>query len=64
MAIKYRVVMIESEAGWGQRVDDVLDFDTETEARTYETNYNAKYNPPGPTPAWYIVASYSGPVSV
>lgn len=64
MAIKYRVVMIESEAGWGQRVDEVRDFDTGEEATTFVKSYNDKHNPPGPTPSWYILASYSGAVTV
>lgn len=64
MAIKHKVVLIESEAGWGQRVDEVLHFDTETEAREYVKDYNDNWNPPGPAPSWYTVASYSGQVIV
>lgn len=60
--MKYAVTIIESERGWGQRVDDVLYFDTEKEAIDYANDYNKRHNPPGPVPDWYMVASYSGEV--
>lgn len=52
--------MIESERGWGQRVDEVKEFDTAEEAQQFAKDYNTKYNPPGPVPDWYIVARYVG----
>lgn len=63
MTIKYRVYFIESERGWGTKVDDTRDFNTENEARKFVKEYNDKHNPPGPTPDWYYMASYHGPVS-
>lgn len=63
MAIKYRVYFIESERGWGTKVDDTRDFDTEDEARRFVKEYNDKHNPPGPVPDWYYMASYHGPVA-
>ena len=38
-------------------------FDNEHEARAYAEEYNRKYNPPGPTPDWYMVAQYRGKVN-
>lgn len=58
----YRVEIIESELGWGQKVDEVIHFDNEEEARQYVTDYNRKHNPPGPTPDWYMIALYVGKV--
>lgn len=57
---KYHVQMIESARGWGQRVDEVKEFDTAEEAQQFAKDYNTKYNPPGPVPDWYIVARYVG----
>ena len=54
--MKTHVYMIESERGWGQKVDEVKEFDTRAEAEKFAKDYNDKYNPPGPTPDWYIVA--------
>lgn len=57
----YRVDMIESERGWGQRVDDSIYFDNEAEAIQYVKDYNEKYNPPQETvPDWYMIAEYVG----
>ena len=56
---KYRVDIIESEAGWGQSIDETLYFETETEAIEYCKTYNNKHNPPmDQTPNWYIYARY------
>lgn len=59
---RYKVVIIESERGWGSKVDEVLYFDNEAEARQYVRDYNDKYNPPGPAPDWYMLARYEGEV--
>lgn len=56
----HKVYIIESEAGWGQKVDEVKLFETKSEALKFVEDYNAKYNPPGPVPAWYMVAQYAG----
>jgi hypothetical protein len=40
------VWIIESEGGWGQRIDEVIEFPTEEEAQKYCSEYNKKYNPP------------------
>lgn len=59
----YRVDIIESERGWGSKIDDTIYFDNEREAVTYVQEYNDKYNPPGPAPDWYMIARYVGKVS-
>ncbi len=51
-----KVYMIESERGWGQKIDEVKSFPTLEEAQKFANEYNEKYNPPGPAPDWYIVA--------
>ena len=53
---KTKVLIIESEAGWGSRVDSEKEFDTKEEAIKYCKEYNDEYNPPGSTPEWYMYA--------
>ena len=60
MPRQFRVDIIESEAGWGSKVVDSKYFDTEIEARSWADIYNRKYNPPGATPSWYMIAVYEG----
>lgn len=56
-----KVFIIESEAGWGQRVDETLTFPTRAEAETYCREYNRKHNPPmDNTPSWYMYARLEG----
>ena len=57
----YRVDIIESERGWGQRVDETLYFDNEAEAREYCRNFNAR-NTEAVAPDWYMRADYCGKV--
>lgn len=63
----YRVDIIESERGWGSKIDETIYFDNEMEARTYAKDYNEKYNPPlkpgQGVPDWYMYASYEGKIS-
>lgn len=55
----YRVDIIESERGWGQKVDETIYFDNESEARDYVKQYNDKHNPPVQVvPDWYMYAEY------
>jgi hypothetical protein len=58
----YRVDMIESERGWGQKLDETLYFDNEAEARQYAKDYNLKHNNKDYVPDWYIRADYVGKV--
>jgi hypothetical protein len=59
----YRVDIIESERGWGQKIDETIYFDNEAEARTYAINYNNKYNNLDYVPDWYMRAEYVGKVA-
>lgn len=56
-----KVYIIESEKGWGKRIEDTLEFDTPELAEKYCREYNRKYNPPmDVTPDWYMYASMDG----
>lgn len=59
--VAYKVVIIESERGWGQKVDEVKYFDNESDALKFVEQYNADL-PPGPAPDWYMIARYEGRV--
>lgn len=41
---RYRVDVIESERGWGQKIDDQVYFDTLEEAKAYQKEVNSKNN--------------------
>jgi len=56
--MKYYVEIIESERGWGQRLDEVKEFDTSEQADTFVTSYNAENNQPT-VPDWYMYARRS-----
>lgn len=58
---RWRVDIIESERGWGQKIDDRKFFDTEQEARDYVVEYN-KDNNLDYVPDWYMRAD--GPTKV
>ena len=59
----YRVDIIESERGWGSKVDEVKYFDTMESAKefckTFNTDNNLDY-----VPDWYMRADYVGTVPV
>jgi hypothetical protein len=59
----FRVSIVEYERGWGSKVDQVLYFDDEEEAKKYARNYNAMYNTETTVPDWYMVAQYDGQVT-
>jgi hypothetical protein len=52
----FKVFIIESERGWGTRVDETKEFPTREEAYQFCKEYNNKYNPPGGSPDWYMYA--------
>lgn len=52
----YRVDIIESEAGWGSRVDESIYFPFRSDAEIYVKNYNEEFNMEPTTPAWYMAA--------
>ena len=52
-----KVLIIESERGWGQKIDEVKEFATREEAEKFCREYNDKYNPPmDSAPDWYMYA--------
>ncbi len=56
-----KVYIIESEAGWGQKVDETKEFPTREEAIEWAKAYNNKHNPPrDTTPSWYMYAEVEG----
>lgn len=55
MSEKIKVEIIESERGWGQRIDETIEFDTLPEARLFIKEYNAKNNEVE-VPDWYMYA--------
>jgi hypothetical protein len=58
MAIKeviYTAVLIESERGWGQRVDEVREFKTEKKRDDFIKEFNSHNNKPT-VPDWYMYA--------
>lgn len=52
---KVKVEIIESEAGWGQRIDGERTFANRGLATIYVNRYNS-YNDKPVTPAWYMYA--------
>lgn len=53
--IKYTAVIIESERGWGSKIDDVREFDTEKERDDFIFEYNLQ-NTGTFAPDWYMRA--------
>ena len=58
----YKVEIIESERGWGQRIDEIKYFDSEPEAKAFCVEFN-KANNLEHVPDWYMYANYCGKVS-
>lgn len=63
MSLKYRVAYHESERGWGSD-DWTTDYNTEKEALDKVKETNDKYCSTKEVPAYYIRATYMGPVTV
>lgn len=57
----YKVNIIESERGWGQKIDEVKYFDNEVEAKSFVREFNSKNDKPY-VPDWYMYAEYCGKV--
>jgi len=55
----FKVEIIESERGWGSKVDEVKFFDNEQEAKDFCKIYNSK-NTEKVVPDWYMYATYAG----
>jgi hypothetical protein len=58
----YKVTIMESERGWGQRIDEVKYFDNETDAKAYVNSFNS-HNTATEVPDWYMYAQYDGRVA-
>ncbi len=56
---KHRVNIIESERGWGQKIDEVKTFDTKDEALAFCNKFNERNNE-DTVPDWYMRADYVG----
>lgn len=55
--MKYVVPMLESESGWGSKIDGYAGpFKDEAEADRYVKAYNLKYNNESVVPNYYIAA--------
>lgn len=39
---KFKVIIIESERGWGQKIDEIKSFDTMEEAEKFIKDHNAQ----------------------
>jgi len=51
----WKVTVIESERGWGQRVDEVKEFKSYEDAKKFQIDFN-KDNTADVAPDWYMVA--------
>ena len=56
----FKVNIIESERGWGSKIDESIYFDNAEEAKKYVREYNEKYNNKDYVPDWYMYAEYVG----
>lgn len=61
MATKWQVLIIESERGWGQRIDETRTFEDYDEAVAFVKKYNA-HNNLDKVPDWYMYAKEPVPV--
>lgn len=57
--LKYKVNIIESEKGYGSKIDQIMYFRTKEEAEEFVKNFNSKNNKKE-TPDWYMMAEYMG----
>ena len=54
--MKTKVYIIESERGWGQRVDETKHFLSRKSAIAFADKYNKEYNTLSQVPDWYMYA--------
>lgn len=55
-----KVEIVESEHGWGQRIDSTEEFKTQEEVDAFIKEFNAKNNK-DTVPDWYMYARQVGP---
>lgn len=53
--VGWSVAIIESERGWGQKVDDVKEFESFEQAEKFVVEFNSK-NTETEVPDWYMYA--------
>lgn len=53
---KFRVDLVESERGWGQRTDSTKEFDSLKDANEFVKSFNSQ-NTEASVPDWYMYAS-------
>ena len=62
--MKTRVLIIESESGWGQKVDEIKEFETKELAEDFANTYNRTHNAgalnKSSVPDWYMYAQVEG----
>lgn len=58
----WRVEIIESERGWGSKLDETKFFDNQKEAEEFCKTYNSK-NTEKIVPDWYMYARVAGTVN-
>lgn len=63
MAFKQQVFIMESERGWGNKIDEVRYFDTPEQALKFIEDYNTRNNLPE-VPDWYMYAEIGSVVWV
>jgi len=59
----HKVDIIESERGWGSKIDETKFFTSKKEAEDFVKEFNSKNDYSGPVPDWYVVAAYVGKIS-
>ncbi len=52
----WRTTVIESERGWGQKIDEYRRFESKEEAEKWVNQFNSQNNLPE-TPDWYMYAT-------
>lgn len=53
---KFKVQIREFERGWGNKIDEIKEFNTAEEANTFITEFNSN-NTEDTVPDWYMQAS-------
>jgi hypothetical protein len=52
----FKVYLVESEAGWGRRIDEEVEFMTREEAVRYTEEYNRAFNSGPIRSEWSMIA--------
>ncbi len=53
--MKYKATIMEYERGWGSRIDEVREFNSEVERDEFVDTFNS-HNTAETVPDWYMVA--------